>query len=104
MVYILCNFTIKTQILHKEHKLDLAAKFEIQPLNMILNLQCLMKVIVIFACIPVKYSESRSFVGWFCTEGGTNNEPGICTPTQDCPTVLSNYRAGISPSLCYMEV
>lgn len=44
------------------------------------------------------------FMGRSCTTGGHVTNAGECKLLQDCPSAISNFRAGINPSLCYQEV
>lgn len=48
--------------------------------------------------------EGQLFLGKACTTGGFSNIPGECRQLSDCPSALSNFRSGITPTVCYMEV
>lgn len=42
--------------------------------------------------------------GHYCTFGGSGTFTGVCKKIPECPEALSNFRAGINPVICYVEV
>lgn len=42
--------------------------------------------------------------GHTCTFGGSGTFTGVCKKIPECPEALSNFRAGINPVICYVEV